>query len=68
MKIGDKIEVFLHGTGVVSSEKSTIVDITDKYIEIEDTNCDDENFKFDKKTGRCLNGSSFFGFSRTIKL
>jgi hypothetical protein len=71
MKKGKKITLYFHGAGTVSKEKRTVIDFTDAVITTNETIHPDnghgeENERFDRKTGKCLNDNTMFGFKRTI--
>lgn len=71
MKKGDKITMYFDCMGVTSEEQVTIKEVTDKEVITEDyydTEDGEENFRFDIKTGKCLNQRDFgFGGKRRIK-
>lgn len=56
-----------HYAGVVSEEEWDIIDEDSKTITLGDTFNPDDAWKFDKKTGRCLNDKTDFGARRSIK-
>lgn len=70
MKIGQKIRMFFKCAGVISDEKRVIISFdestvtTDKIIHPDKGG--EENERFDRKTGRCLNDNTFLGVSRFI--
>lgn len=63
IKKGDIIKINFHLAGIVSSEKATVTKVTKEYIQIDDG---EPEYRFDKKTGKCINESSYFGAYRTI--
>lgn len=66
LKVGAKIKMSFHGAGVTSLEDKVISNFTDSFIWIDCENSKGDFFKFDRKTGKCLNDETFGGFSRTI--
>lgn len=64
MKIGKCITMYFHCFGTTSKEKTKVVDISDDYVYLERD--DDRTWKFDRKTGECLNDETMFGAKRTI--
>lgn len=63
MKVGDTIKFNFYGFGLVSQEETEIIKITEKYIQISDG---EPEYKFDRKTGKCLNDNTFAGCYRTL--
>ena len=59
-KKGDIIEFNFHGFGLVSQEDAEVTEVTDKYVEI------DDEYKFDLKTGKCLNDNTHMSCYRTL--
>lgn len=66
LAVGAEIEMAFHGAGVTSLEKHIISNFDAKHIWITTENSKGEFYKFDRKTGKCLNDNTFGGFSRTI--
>lgn len=64
MKKGQIIKMSFHCAGVVSYEDLKIMSFTDETVTIDDT---DDGRIFDRKTGKCLNDSNYFGAWRTIE-
>lgn len=64
VKPGDEIKMYFHCAGLTSNEKMKIVKVGKKHIYLD--NGDNEEWKFDMATGRCLNDNTAFGASRTI--
>lgn len=62
----NSITVFFRCCGVTSNEEETVIKEDADYIWIEDANPSGDSYKFDKKTGRCLNDNTTFGASRFI--
>jgi len=67
LKVGGKIDMAFHGAGVTSHENKTIANYDDNFIWIDCENTEGEFYKFNRKTGKCVNDNTFGGFSRTIK-
>lgn len=63
LKKGDTIKFNFHGFGVVSQEETEITKITKDYIQISDG---EPEYKFDRKTGKCLNDNTDFGCRRSL--
>ena len=63
IKKGDKIIFNFHCAGVVSQAESIVTKVGRDYIQIEDG---EPEYKFDKKTGKCINEESYFGAYRTL--
>lgn len=63
LKKGDTIKFNFHAFGVVSQEETEIIEITKDYIQISDG---DPEYKFDRKTGKCLNDNTDFGCRRSL--
>jgi len=63
LKKGDAIKFNFHGFGVVSQEETEITKITKDYIQISDG---EPEYKFDRKTGKCLNDNTDFGCRRSL--
>lgn len=61
----EKVTIYFHAAGVVSEEEHKIVELTDTEVSLDDGN--DETRKFNRKNGKCLNDSNYFGAYRTIK-
>ena len=67
IKKGDKIKMGLSGAGVVSYGYWPIIKLTKDHIFLMGGRSEEEEpFKFDRKTGRCLNDDTTFGFYRFI--
>jgi hypothetical protein len=71
LKKGDKITMYFRACGVVSEEEVTIISVDEKTITIDNTwhpdkSDDEENGKFNRKNGKCLNDNTMFGASRFI--
>ena len=76
MKKGDKTIMYFHAFGEISEEIKTVVESTDDVITLDDYKdvydaVRDENTTvgrmFNRKTGECLNDTTFLGAKRTIK-
>jgi len=67
MKKGDKLMMNFHGFGMVSQEEQIIHKVTKEYVQIE---AEDEEYmyKFNLKTGKCLNDNKYMGCYRTINI
>ena len=63
IKKGDKIKFNFHLAGVVSQEETTVTRVGKGYIQVEDG---EPEYKFDTKTGKCLNDTNYFGGYRTL--
>ena len=66
LAVGAEIEMAFYGAGVTSREKHIISNFDSKFIWISTENSKGDFYKFDRKTGKCLNDNTFGGFSRTI--
>lgn len=67
MEVGDKVIFQFHAFGVVSEAETTITKVTEDYIEIGEEGNDGEEYRFDKKNGKCLNDNNILGGRRTVK-
>lgn len=63
IKVGSDIRMGFHCAGVVSYETFSVTKIAENWIQI---NHGEPEFKFDRKTGKCLNEERAFGCYRTI--
>lgn len=63
MRIGEKIKMNFHFMGVISKEEVKITNVDNGIIT---TKSGDDYWKFDSKTGKCLNDNNFGGAYRTI--
>lgn len=65
MKIGDTIKIDFHAVGLVTTEEEIVLDVNDETVTIdaEDERC---QFKFNRKTGECLNDNTFGGGKRML--
>jgi len=63
MKKGDKIKFNFHGFGVVSQEDTIITEVNDNYFQISHG---EPEYRFNKKTGKCLNDNTDMGCYRTV--
>jgi len=65
VKKGQEIEFNFHGFGMVSQETVDVYKVTKEFIQIE---AEDEQYmyKFDRKTGKCLNDNNYSGCYRTL--
>ena len=73
MKVNDQVTMCFSFAGIVSEEQVIIIKITDKEIIIEDVwhsdeSGEEENGRFDRKTGKCLNDNTYLGARRSIKI
>lgn len=65
---GQTVTMLFHYAGLVSEEQYEIAKV-DKHIVTLDTDEDKaKRFRFDAKTGACLNDNTTFGACRTLKL
>lgn len=65
IKVGDEITMYFHYAGLVSKEKTVVVEVDDKFVHLDRGG--DEPWKFDMKTGECLNDNTWGGARRTIE-
>ena len=65
LKVGQEVTVLLHGAGVTSSEKETILEIIDGEIWLDSGFGNDPSGPFDAKTGK-RTGYMMPGFSQKI--
>jgi len=63
MKKGDKIKFNFHGFGLISQEETFITKVGKDYIQVD---AGEPEYKFDKKTGECLNDNTYMGCRRTL--
>jgi hypothetical protein len=63
VKKGDRILFNFHCAGVVSQEETTVTKVGKDYIQISDG---EPEYRFDKKTGNCLNENNYFNSKRTL--
>jgi len=54
--------------GLASEEEYDIIEETNEYIVLNTDEDPSECFKFDKKTGKCLNDNNSFGAKRQLKI
>jgi hypothetical protein len=71
IKVGSKIKMFFRCIGLVSDSNVTIIAMDENTVTISDTwhsdiSGEEENGRFDRKTGRCLNDNTAMGTRRDI--
>lgn len=63
IKVNDTVTMLFHGFGLVSDEESKVI------VVHEDATITLENeYRFDTKTGKCLNDDTTFGCHRSLKV
>ncbi len=62
-KKGDTATMKFHLIGLISEEEATVINVSRKNIVTLDN-----NFKFDGRTGECLNDNTYLGAKRTLKI
>jgi len=68
MKKGDKVTMRFHGFGEVSEEEYTVIKKLKEIITLDTDEDIKKCFKFDIKTGKCLNDNRYMGCYRTLKI
>lgn len=67
-KIGDKATMNFHCAGVVSQEEYEVCLIDGDSITLSTDEDIDKCYKFNIKTGACINDNTTFGAKRTLKV
>ena len=68
MKKGDSAILLFSMCGFTTEEKYTVIDVSDGAVTLDTSEDDDKCFRFDIKTGKCLNDENFLGASRALKI
>lgn len=64
LKKGDKVVFNFHGLGEISKEETTVYSREGDIIEVDSEEW--EGYKFDLKTGKCINDNNYMGCYRTL--
>lgn len=65
---GSKVTMLFHGFGEVSEEEYSVVKVEGDIITLDTDEEPAKCYRFDTKTGRCLNDNTYMGCKRTLKL
>ena len=68
MKKGDSAILLFSMCGFTTEEEYTVIDVSDGAVTLNTSEDKDECFRFDRKTGKCLNDKDFAGASRALKI
>ena len=68
MNVGDTATMLFTMFGVTSEEEYEVILVEDGVVTLDTDECEDDCFKFDEKTGECLNDNDFGGAKRTLKI
>ena len=66
LEVGQNLTMYFNLGGMTSDEETEIVEITDNYIFLKRD--EEREWKFSKKSGKCMNDNTEMGASRTIDI
>ena len=67
-EVGKEVTMLFHCAGAVSEEEYMICHVRDDIITLDTDSEPDKCYRFNTKTGECINDNTYLGCKRTLKL